>query len=180
MNPSFDLEAPDLFTTGAIGAPGQRVFYLQGRQAGRLVTLKVEKAQMAALADYLATMLARLPDPVPPAPGDLSLLEPLAEAWVVGSLGVGYDQEHDRIVIVASELVESEDEDEEEEAAEAARKKEDAATARFRITRGQAAAFTERARAVVQAGRPTCPVCSGPMDPGGHVCPRSNGHIARS
>ena len=40
--------------TRAVGAPGQRVFYLQGREARRVVTLKVEKEQISALADYVA------------------------------------------------------------------------------------------------------------------------------
>jgi Protein of unknown function (DUF3090) len=38
-------------------------------------------------------------------------------------------------------------------------------------------AFVERARALQRAGRPTCPMCGEPKDPGGHVCPRSNGHV---
>jgi uncharacterized repeat protein (TIGR03847 family) len=194
MNPSFDLEAPDLFTTGALGAPGQRVFYLQGRESGRLVTLKTEKEQMSALAEYLDSLLARLPTRVPAAAGDFSLLEPLTAAWAVGSIGVGYDEDADRVVIVATELVEREESEEEEQedeegngeeqereaAPEAEPPKEDAATARFRITLAQAAAFVERARAIVRAGRPVCPACSAPIDPGGHVCPRSNGHVVRS
>ncbi len=53
------------------------------------------------------------------------------------------------------------------------------AVARFRITRVQAMAFVERARALVRAGRPLCPMCSQPKDPDGHVCPRSNGHVVR-
>ena len=61
MSESFELPAPDYFTTGAVGAPGQRVFYLQGRQARAVVTLKVEKEQIAALADYVAGLLAKLP-----------------------------------------------------------------------------------------------------------------------
>jgi len=79
---------------------------------------------------------------------------------------------------VANELVE-EDESEEEEAAATERATEGApegATARFRITRAQAARFAERARALMKAGRPTCQVCGGPIDPGGHLCPRRNGH----
>ena len=28
---SFDLPAPDVFTAGTVGPPGQRVFYLQAR-----------------------------------------------------------------------------------------------------------------------------------------------------
>ena len=43
-SPSFELESPDHFTAGAVGEPGERVFYLQAREAGGgLVTLKSEK-----------------------------------------------------------------------------------------------------------------------------------------
>jgi uncharacterized repeat protein (TIGR03847 family) len=40
----------------------------------------------------------------------------------------------------------------------------------------QARSFVRRARALVSAGRPPCPFCGGPLDPTGHVCPRSNGY----
>ncbi|RPH85352.1 MAG: DUF3090 family protein, partial [Candidatus Rokuibacteriota bacterium] len=39
MSASFQLEAPDHFTAGAVGSPGQRVFYLQAREADTMVTL---------------------------------------------------------------------------------------------------------------------------------------------
>ena len=177
-NPSFELEAPDHFTAGAVGPPGQRVFYLQGRQARQLVTLKCEKEHVGALAEHLAGILAKLPaGTTGQAPADLALVEPLDAAWAVGSLGVGYDDARDRIVIVAGEVTEEETEEGEEP--EPPETREDRASARFAITRAQAAAFVERARGLVRAGRPICPMCSGPMDPGGHVCPRSNGHVVR-
>jgi hypothetical protein len=28
----------------------------------------------------------------------------------------------------------------------------------------------------VDAGRPPCPLCAGPLDPRGHDCPRTNGY----
>ena len=181
MSQSFDLEAPDHFTAGAVGAPGQRVFYLQAREQKVLVTLKAEKEQVNALGDYLAGLLERLTETGQTAPTDLALLEPIEPAWAVGSLGVGYDQDRGRIVVVANERIEAdeEDDDEEEEDGEAApsSQAEEAATARFHVTRAQAAAFVERARALMKAGRPICPMCSQPKDPGGHACPRSNGHV---
>jgi uncharacterized repeat protein (TIGR03847 family) len=187
MSDSFDFAAPDYFTTGAVGEPGQRVFYLQGREDGAVVTLKVEKEQIATLADYVAGLLVKLPD-AGTVNAELPLLEPLEPAWAVGSLGLGYDESIDRLVVVANETVEAEEDDDdgEEEATDvaseiAARIDEaesagEGATARFLITRAQAAAFVERARSLVRAGRPTCPMCSQPKDPG-HVCPRSNGHV---
>jgi uncharacterized repeat protein (TIGR03847 family) len=55
LDASFDFERPDRFTTGTVGEPGQRVFYLQARQGRQLVTLKTEKEQVRALAEHLAT-----------------------------------------------------------------------------------------------------------------------------
>lgn len=163
MSESFELEAPEHFTAGAIGPPGQRAFYLQARQGPRTVTLKCEKEHVGALADYFAGLLARLPGATAEPGAEVSLIEPFEAAWPVAALRVGYDEAADRIVVEATELVE------EEGAAEPA-------TARFAVTRAQAAAFVERARALMKAGRPVCPLCAQPKDPAGHVCPRSNGH----
>ena len=54
---------------------------------------------------------------------------------------------------------------------------EEPAVARFRITRGQATALVKRVHALMQSGRPICPMCHQPKDPDGHVCPRGNGHV---
>ena len=165
MNPSFEIERPDHFTTGAVGPKGQRVFYLQGREADALVTLKCEKTQVAALGDYLAGLLARAAGGAPAAGTAQALLQPIEAAWPVGSLGVGYDEASDRIIVVANEAVD----DEQETPGEPA-------TARFAITRAQAATFVAHAHTLQRAGRPTCPMCGEPKDVT-HVCPRSNGHV---
>jgi len=170
VSESFQLDSPDHFTTGAVGVPGQRVFYLQGRQAGALVTLKCEKEQVSALGEYLAGLLDKLPAGAEQGEaGKGDLLEPLEAAWPVASIGVGYDEGRGRIVVIANEQVE----EEEEGVTPAA----EPASARFAVTRAQATAFVERARALVKAGRATCPMCGEPKDPAGHVCPRANGHV---
>ena len=174
MNLSFDLERPDHFTAGAIGPPGERVFYLQAHEGDTLVTLKSEKEQVRALGEYLAELLDRMPDTGEGAPGDVALLQPIDPAWAVGSIGIGYDEPNGRVVVVLTAAVEEEEEGAEGSAEASA---EDAASARFAVTRAQAAAFVERARALMRAGRPICPMCAGAIDPGGHVCPRSNGHV---
>jgi len=203
MAASFDFESPDFFTTGTVGVPGRRTFYLQAREAGSVVTLKLEKEQIRALAEYLAKLLNDLPKPEA-LPRDMALLEPVNEAWVVGSLGVAYDEAADRILIVAEELSEEAEDDEEDDDEETAeetaaeegprgarapaeppepaepaepREPPDTAKPRFRLTRPQAAAFVERARSLVQAGRPSCRLCGLPMDPDGHTCPGTNGHV---
>lgn len=200
MSDSFDFASPDLFTAGTIGAPGQRVFFLQARQDDALVTLKCEKEQVRALAEYLGRLLERLSAASTAGGGDLALVEPVTPAWIVGSIGVGYDEASERVVLVIEEAREQdEDEDETEEAgedepegraaaepgrapepeAESEEAEEDAsdrASGRVRLTRAQVAAFVERARKLVDAGRPTCRFCGRPMNPGGHKCARTNGH----
>lgn len=168
MGESFDLREVDHATVGTVGPPGRRIFYLQARGPGQLVTLRLEKQQVAALADYLRRALEDLP---PLGPQEVlpatDLIEPVVAEWAVGSLGVAYDDANERFVVAAEELV-----DEEEPAV-------DQGHARIHLTRPQVAGFVERADEVVQAGRPPCPVCGRPMDPDGHVCPRSNGHGVR-
>ncbi|MFI5373104.1 MAG: DUF3090 family protein [Candidatus Rokuibacteriota bacterium] len=174
-NPSFEIDSPDHFTAGAVGPPGQRVFYLQSREAGRVLTLKVEKEHVRALAEYLGGLLARVKRPPEPARGGVELLEPLQPVWDVGTIAVGYDEGRDRVVVEASELIEEAGEEGGGEAGQETGPQP--AMARFRITRGQAASFVERAGDLMKGGRPSCPICSRPMDPEGHVCPRSNGHV---
>jgi len=177
---SYDFPTPDAFTAGTVGPPGQRVFYLQVRERGVLLTLKIEKEQVAALADYLADLLAKLPAGADPegALADVPLEEPIAPAWAVRSLAVGYDTGRDRIVIVAEERREDDEEGTEEEAEQAEQgegERPKGASVRVVVNRQQAGAFVERARKLVAGGRPPCPICGGPMNPEGHACPRRNG-----
>ena len=44
---------------------------------------------------------------------------------------------------------------------------------------GDARAFVQRAVQVVEAGRPSCPFCGGPVSPDGHLCVRANGFRRR-
>jgi uncharacterized repeat protein (TIGR03847 family) len=156
----MDLGDVARFTVGAEGPVGRRVFLLQCRSGDTLVTLKAEKQQVSVLADYLGRLLADLDRPGP-LPEELELEEPTEPHWVIGTLGVSYDETQDRIVLVAEELVAEDEEGD---------------MARFTVTREQAAAFAIRATSLVEAGRPPCPLCGGPLDPSGHQCPRTNGH----
>ena len=166
MSESFELLKPEHFTCGTVGAPGSRVFYIQARQGRRLVTLKSEKEQVRALGEYLAELLDKLPAGTGVKLPDADLVEPVEPAWPIASIGLGYDEDTKRIVIVATAV-------EEEEGQEAP-------TARFAVTREKAAAFVTRAETLMKGGRAICPMCSQPKEPSGHVCPRSNGHVVRS
>jgi uncharacterized repeat protein (TIGR03847 family) len=48
-----------------------------------------------------------------------------------------------------------------------------------RLSAGAARAFVSRSARVIEAGRPTCPFCSEPIDPEGHLCVRANGFKRR-
>ena len=164
MSSSFEIPEVDHLTTGAIGPPGQRIFYLQARHGEQVVSLRLEKAQVAALVAYLAGMLSDMPPPDEIPSTGMELIEPLVAEWVVGSLGVTYDEDADRVVILAEELVEE---------------GEEGARVRISATREQIAALSVRGAEAVAAGRPPCPLCGQPLDPEGHTCPRLNGHRER-
>ncbi|CAN5618392.1 DUF3090 domain-containing protein [soil metagenome] len=170
MATSFDFDTPDHFTAGAVGQPGSRVFYLQAGQGAAVVSLRLEKQQVAALAEYLSGVLEDLPEPKAVPPTDLDLVEPVVAEWVVGTLGVAYDEDIDRVVLLAEELGEEEAGGGEDLLTD----EPEQANLRLRLTREQVAAFIERTGQLVEAGRPPCPICGRPLDPEGHVCPHRN------
>lgn len=175
MNPSFDLPNPDVFTAGAIGEPGKRVFYLQVRDDALTVTLKCEKQQVAALAEYFDGLLDDLePAPYGIATGNLSLLEPANPIWTVGSIGVAYDESADRIVVVLEELQVDDNDLDEVDFGDLDDEDATGASVKVRLSRAQVSGFVHHSRELVALGRPPCRFCGLPMDPGGHPCPRMN------
>jgi len=193
---SFELPEAEWATVGAVGEPGHRTFYFQARQETQLLTLKLEKQQVAAVAQFLAEILADLPAPEAGAAArDEELVEPVLAEWPVGSLQLAYDSTADRIVILAEEISAEEDtlEDDEpdpgesgpgrdpardpvEEALTGALDDPDRGAARIGISRESAARIVRVGADLVRSGRPTCALCGRPMDPEGHMCPRTNGH----
>jgi uncharacterized repeat protein (TIGR03847 family) len=175
------LEFPDRFTVGTVGPVGARLFLLHAAQGSTSLTVKVEKQQVAILASYLARIVRELGRPGQ-LPDDLDFDTDVEPAWVVGTIGVSYDDDLDRVVVVVEESVRSEDDEEDLGAADDVDDEDDeddeddGMVARILLTREQAAAFAIRATSLVEAGRPACPLCGLPLDPSGHDCPRTNGH----
>ncbi|MGE0879699.1 MAG: DUF3090 family protein [Acidimicrobiia bacterium] len=176
--PSFQYEDADVFTTGTVGRPGQRVFYLQLRRGGASIALKVEKQQVAAMAQYFEELMSDLAAPTElPHPDSLRLAEPVFSAWTVGPIGVAYEPAIDRVVVALEELVltdATEDDDMTIGEDETDDPDDGRATGRVMLTRAQVVAFVEHARQIVAGGRPICRFCGRPMDPDGHPCPRMN------
>lgn len=166
MSESYELSAPDVVTAGTVGDVGQRAFYLQVRQGTLLLTLKIEKQQVRALAESLGQLLQDLARPGELPSDDTLALRPFEDPlFVVGTLAVAYDVAADRVVLLVGALV---GEDEEEDGDEV----------RLALTREQAAGLAIVGTRLVDAGRPPCPLCGYPLDPRGHACPRTNGHQA--
>ena len=157
MNDDMDLETPDRFSVGASGPVGSRIFLLHFAQGPEHATVKVEKLQVAALASHLARIVREIGRPGH-LPEDLDFDVEVDPDWVVGTIGVSYDGESDRLVVILEEADDG------------------VMVSRVALTREQAAAFAIRATSLIEAGRPPCPLCSMPLDPSGHDCPRTNGH----
>src|SRR3954467_2496525 len=116
----YTFDPPDRFVAGAVGQPGQRTFFLQATRGGQIVSVALEKAQVAVLAERVATLLLALrqrgvdigDEPLTPAP---ELAEPVVEEFQVGTLTLGWDPERERIVIEAHEIGDDEEIEEEDD-----------------------------------------------------------------
>lgn len=167
MADSYELDPVDWITVGAVGPPGGRTFYVQARAQDEIVTLLVEKEQVAGIAQLAQELLGRVGVTV--TPDDLEtqgqeLVEPVEPAWRAGLMSLGMDAEGSRFLVEAEEVV--------------ADSSGERAVARFGLDRDQLIRLAAYAAFVVEAGaRETCRLCGRPVDPAlGHVCPSSNGH----
>lgn len=172
MGSVIDLNPVNRITTGAVGKPGQRVFYVQAEGESRRITLLCEKQQVQALGrglqEFLQELQQKHPNLLTPAGSymetDMELQEPLEPLFRVGQFALGYDEDTDRVILVAQEA-QAEDAN-----------PDDATTVRLWGTRSQMLAMAQYGLEVASKGRPLCGNCLQPIDPEGHFCPRRNGH----
>jgi uncharacterized repeat protein (TIGR03847 family) len=169
----FIFDDPDRFVAGTIGEPGGRAFYLQARKGGALVSVGLEKVQVAALAERLDDLLDAVEAPPEPSADSAALDEPIVELFRVGAMALAWDAGNEAVVIEAQT---STDDGEYVELPDDAEEGPD--LLRVRIGPAQARGFVDRAEALLGAGRPACPYCGEPLDPQGHFCAaRGNGQI---
>lgn len=174
----FFFERPRRFVAGTVGTPGERTFYLQAADGVRVVSVALEKQQVAVLADRLEQLLdevvTRTGTALPAAESDTEALEqPVDEEFRVGAMGLAWDGDAGLVVIEAQAPVEDVEVAQETLLEDV----EDGPDAlRVLIEPRRARAFVDRARKVISAGRPPCPLCGLPLEPTGHVCPRQNGY----
>ncbi|GGW57787.1 DUF3090 domain-containing protein [Streptomyces caelestis] len=187
----FLYDHPERFVAGTVGLPGRRSFFLQASAGSRVTSVALEKTQVAALAERMDELLdevvrrsggsAAVPAVAPSEITDTAPLDtPIEEEFRVGTMALAWDGEEELMIVEAQALVEL-DADSEEDLAEAEERllqdeENGPPMLRVRLTGAQARAFAKRALDIVNAGRPPCPLCSLPLDPEGHVCPRQNGY----
>jgi uncharacterized repeat protein (TIGR03847 family) len=169
---NIELDPVDRVTAAAVGEPGARTFYLQARKDDVVVSMILEKQQVALLSAHIDELLERVgvPDGGEPDPSSLDLEEPVVAQFRIGRIGLGYDEDRDLVLLQCDEFVPEPDEDE-EPMFEA-----DPSQVRLWATRGQIAALARRGEREVEGGRPICSMCGQPIEADGHFCPRSNGH----
>ena len=179
---SFD--PPDRFVVGTVGEPGSRTFFVQARSGERLVSVALEKQQVSILAEQTGELLDKIvqagdSDALALAlPGTLDnnpLDNPIEEEFRAGTITLSWDADAERVVIEVFAITATEADPGELDPSGEAQEPEPEEMLLVRLTPAQARSFCTRSATVVEAGREPCPFCGGPLDPGGHLCPRANG-----
>ena len=180
-----EFDPPERFVAGTVGEPGSRTFFLQARQGPRLVSVALEKQQVAVLAERIDELLdevmassgnhTMIPAVAPVGLDDSGPLEqPIDEQFRAGTMTLSWDPGTARVVIEVFPLT-----DGPEEGDEPPEDTEPDEVFLVRLEAGPARAFVKRAVLVIDAGRPDCPFCGNPIDPEGHLCVRANGFRRR-
>lgn len=196
-----DIGQVKAFKAESIGVPGKRTFRLLVDASKGGACLWVEKEQLYHMAVSIQRMLDAAPGGAPaavssPAEG-ASADEYQALEFKIGRMGVDYDGEKDQFIFLVHDIdaltatleeagqasEEAGEDEEDEEDLEEERLEEVLSsvepTLSFRVTRQVLADMCGQAQEVCTGGRPICPLCNQPMDPKGHICPRTNGHHPR-
>ncbi|MFC5729917.1 MULTISPECIES: DUF3090 domain-containing protein [Nocardioides] len=182
------FDPPERFVAGTVGEPGNRTFFLQARAGARVVSVSLEKQQVAALAERVDELLDEVmaegtTRSVIPAVAPLDLVDdapleqPIEEEFRAGTMTLSWDPDDERVVIEVFPV--GEEPLELVEAVEDVAAEEPVEVLLVRLEPGLARSFVKRAESVIGAGRPTCPFCGQPIDPDGHLCVRANGFKRR-
>ena len=173
MTDPIEFDPVDAIGAGAFGRPGERTFVIQARKGAAVLSVLVEKEQVALLAAEAEQFLDKIAEEHPEEPGTFGELadsgaveedEPLFRARLIG---IGFDPERSLVLL---ELREQAAEEEPPPAIE----ESEGHIARLYATRAQIRAMLANGVVAVAAGRPKCPLCDFPMNPDGHICPRMN------
>jgi uncharacterized repeat protein (TIGR03847 family) len=173
----IELDGVDALGAGAIGEPGSRAFYIQAGKEDARLTVLVEKEQVALLAAEAVAFLDRIADEYPEEDSGLAafgggsdITEPAIPLFRARMIGLGFEPDRELVLIELRERPEDDDAD----VIEPDPGEPEGYVARIFATRAQVRAMAARGAEAVAGGRPACPLCTFPMDPEGHICPRWN------
>ncbi|HVE91042.1 MAG TPA: DUF3090 family protein [Actinomycetota bacterium] len=175
----------DWITTGAVGEPGERTFYLQASVDGQVLTLLLEKEQVDALCRHVQALLISIGEEQPgkalPAPVAPDLQEPLEPRFRVGQMGLRFDPDRDLVLLQCRELSEDDEEeadDDEDDVDDLDDNEplEEGEGVSLWAAPAQMRSLAVAGAAAVAAGRPRCKLCGQPLTPEGHFCAAQNGH----
>lgn len=176
----YEFNPVERFVAGTVGAPGERTFFIQARTGSRVVSVVVDKSQVVALGERTKIMLREIKKSDPTVfikateVDDAPLEQPIFEEFRAGVIAMAWDAESSLIVYELREMTSSDDKEEGELLFDEGDLSVD--LLRVHISPTQAASFSKRCLSLANAGRIPCPFCGMPIDPSGHLCPRSNGY----
>jgi len=157
MGVAIQLTHTDFLTIGTIGPKGRRVFYLQAGYKNRIVSLVIEKEQSWALSEAISELIDDIDerydddDDMDINTMDMDLREPIEPVFRVSQMGLGYDEDQDKIVLVAQELIPNQGED---DPLGSLPQEAEPGVVRFWCSRQQMKALSEQAIYTVESGRP--------------------------
>lgn len=114
---TYDLNPVDFIIADAVGEPGKRTFYLQARAGKQSVSLVLEKQEVNNLAASILQLLAELEEkygdlpPIARAKKVVYPEQPVEPSFRIGQLLIGYDEDDDRIWLIAKALMVNEEGD---------------------------------------------------------------------
>jgi uncharacterized repeat protein (TIGR03847 family) len=114
---------------------------------------------------------ARVTEPAPFAAGAFPQSARAKLEFKAGDMSLRHDPATDVFTLSAANFNEDA-----ETAGEEQGEKEQPVEVLVSFSRAVAERLADRALEVVAAGRPPCPLCGAPQDPGGHFCVKKNGH----
>jgi uncharacterized repeat protein (TIGR03847 family) len=108
---AYDLEDPQHFTVAALTTANGRIWYLQAGRAEVLVTTRIAEGHVEALARAIQAILEDLGRRQPhrftvldTTVRDMRLVTPLTPAFRITHVGLGYDEERDRMTLLLQGL----------------------------------------------------------------------------
>lgn len=111
MSNVIELNPVDFVTIGTIGPKGRRTFHLQAGQDNRIVSFTIEKEQAQALSSAISELLDDIDSSAATRTEadfsqlDMELREPIEPLFRISQLGLAYEANDNKIILVVQEFV---------------------------------------------------------------------------